>query len=193
VRSDVRWVGHHTPWPLQSDGWLLKWVRVLHNIREPEWNICGGPAPGDSISTRLAIERTVNPIQHLPALAGRQRRAIRRGSPLSPGARSRRQRVGTIVSATEAAARSAIRDGAINRVGRSTHPGQQRTDLPRRDLHPELLRHASSQFIIGQNLAEETNEIICMVSLENHMVPWMEHRLEANPAAWDEAIMLTIA
>jgi hypothetical protein len=101
--------------------------------------------------------------------------------------------MGTIVSATEAAARSAIRDGAINRIGRSTHPGQQRTDLPRRDPHPELLRHASSQFIIGQNLAEETNEIICMVSLENHMVPWMELRLEANPVAWDEAIMLAIA
>ena len=84
----------------------------------------------------------------------------------------RQQRVGTIVSATEAAARSAIRDGAINCIGRSTHPGQQRTDLPRRDPHPELPRHASSQFIIGQILAEETNEIIGMVSLENHMVPW---------------------
>ena len=139
-------------------------------------------------STRLAIERTVNPIQHLPALAGRQRRAIRRGSPLSPGARSGSR----IVSATEAAARSAIRDGAINRIGRSTHPGQQRTDLPRRDPHPELLRHASSQFIIGQNLAKETNEIICMVSLEDHMAPW-KLRLEANPGRWDEAIMLAIA
>ena len=97
----------------------------------------------------------------------------------------RRQRVGTIVSATEAAARSAIRDGAINRIGRSTHPGEQRTDLPRRDPHPELLRHASSQFIIGQILAEETNEKIGMLSLENHMVPWTELRSEANPAAWD--------
>jgi hypothetical protein len=79
-------------------------------------------------------------------------------------------------SAAEAAARSAIRDGAIDRIGRPAHPGQQRTDLPRRDPHPELLRHANSQFIIGQILAEEPNEIVCMVSIENHMVPWMELR-----------------
>src|ERR1700733_1722747 len=98
--------------------------------------------PLGASSTRTAIERTVQPNS---ALAGISRMSCRR------------QRVGTIVSATEAAARSAIRDGAINRIGRSTHPGQQRTDLPRRDPHPELLRHASSQFIIGQNLAEETN------------------------------------
>ena len=108
---------------------------------EQEWNIRGHPALGGIINThRHRTDR-----QPDSALAGISRMSCRR------------QRVGTIVSATEAAARSAIRDGAINRIGRSTHPGQQRTDLPRRDPHPELLRHASSQFIIGQNLAEETN------------------------------------
>lgn len=70
-------------------------------------------------------------------------------------------------SAAEATTCSAIRDGAIKRVGRSTHPGQQRTDLRRGDPHPELLRHLSSQFTIGQILAEEPNEIVCMMSIEN--------------------------
>jgi hypothetical protein len=67
----------------------------------------------------------------------------------------------------KAAARSAVRDSAINRIFRSAHPGQQRTDLPRCYPHPELLRQASSQFVIGQILADEPSEIICMVSIEN--------------------------
>ena len=119
--------------------------------------------------------------------------AQRTGAPLSGEVRLCLQRHSLSTAAgwvrwfspTEAAARSSIRDGAINRIGRSAHSGQQRTNLPRRDPHPELLRHASSQFIIGQIFAEEPNEIVCVVSIENHVVPWVELRLEANPAASD--------
>ena len=128
----------------------------MHDIREPEWNIRDRPALGGIINPhRHGTDR--QPDSALAGISRMTAESYPARFALSPGARSRRQRVGTIVSATEAAACSAIRDGAINRIGRSTHPGQQRTDLPRRDPHPELLRHASSQFIIGQNLAEETN------------------------------------
>lgn len=88
------------------------------------------------------------------------------------------QRGGRWFSAAEPAARSAIRDGAIDRIGRSAHPGQQRTDLPRCDPNSELLRQTSSQFVIRQILAEEPNKIICVMSIENHVAPSMELRLK---------------
>ena len=70
-------------------------------------------------------------------------------------------------SAAKTAARSAIRDGAINHITRSAHPGQQLTDLSRCDPDAKLLRQASSQFIIRQILAEEPNEIVGVASIEN--------------------------
>jgi hypothetical protein len=70
-------------------------------------------------------------------------------------------------SAAKATARSAIRDGAIDLIARSAHPGQQRADLPRCDPYPELLRQVSSQFVIRQIFAAEPNEIVRVASIEN--------------------------
>ena len=98
---------------------------------------------------------------------------------MSPGCRCRRQRAGTIGLAAEATARSAIREGAIDSIGRSAHPGQQRTDLPPCDPHSKLFRQTSSQFVIRQILAEEPNKIICVMIVENHVVPSMELRLDS--------------
>ena len=56
----------------------LRWVQAVHDIRGRNGISRGRPLFGAS-STRIAIERTVNQLQHLPVLAGWQRRAIPAG------------------------------------------------------------------------------------------------------------------